>query len=239
MAWQGAAGPLSKCTELLAFLTSRPNRRVSREELLEALFGGRADNSARAYLRQVIHRLRAALPAEAIHVTADAVRLGDRTPFVSEAARALTALAEAARLRDGERLQATLDALATLDQGDFLEGIEAPLGPSAARGDRRDQDRPAARGRRPRLRPRRLPLARRPGEESLAIDPYRETVWRGRSGSGPRSGTPTRPRRLSTLRRRVARGGASCRPRRPSPRCPSRTRRTHRSPLRPRERSIN
>ena len=36
--------------------------RAEREGLLDALFGGRADESARAYLRQAVHRLRAALP---------------------------------------------------------------------------------------------------------------------------------------------------------------------------------
>lgn len=170
--------PLSKCTELLAYLTSHPDRAASRDDLLDALFAGRADDSTRAYLRQAIHRLRGFLPEEAILSVRDTVRLGDRVAFVSEARRALTALTEAARLRDGERLVATVDALATLDCGDFLADFDADW-VRARRAEIADLQLES------RLEAADLALAlgdyrmtRRLCDECLAADPYGESAWR-------------------------------------------------------------
>lgn len=53
---------IAKATELLGYLAARERRPASRDVVLEALFGGRVDDSARAYLRQAIGELRKLLP---------------------------------------------------------------------------------------------------------------------------------------------------------------------------------
>ena len=53
---------IGKTYELLAYLATRRPPQAKRDELLDALFDGRSDDSARAYLRQATHWLRQALP---------------------------------------------------------------------------------------------------------------------------------------------------------------------------------
>jgi DNA-binding SARP family transcriptional activator len=113
---------ISKTYELLAFLAARRPAQASRAELLDALFEGRADNSARAYLRQATHWLRQLLPAGGIVVEDGWVRIGEDVAITSESNRFETALAEAARLQGTERLAATLEALSISDQGEYLPG---------------------------------------------------------------------------------------------------------------------
>ena len=112
---------IAKTYELLSFLMTRPGLHADRTELLEALFDGRSDPSARAYLRQAIRWLREVLGTPDAVIAEDGdIRLGDIVTVAGESARLEVMLAEAARLQGAERLDATLAALAIADQGDFL-----------------------------------------------------------------------------------------------------------------------
>lgn len=112
---------IAKSYELLAYLVTRPGARASRDELLDALFDGRADESTLAYLRQAIRWLRHVLPeGRALVRERGHVRLGDEITATSDSIRFEAQLAEAARLQGDDRLSATLDALAIYDQGTYL-----------------------------------------------------------------------------------------------------------------------
>jgi ATP/maltotriose-dependent transcriptional regulator MalT/DNA-binding SARP family transcriptional activator len=113
---------IHKAYELLALLATRQPDPVSRDELLAALFGASNTDSARSYLRQAVHWLRHALPAGGVIVEAGSVRLSGQLVVVSESKRFESELAQAARLQNGERLSATLAALAMYDRGEYLPG---------------------------------------------------------------------------------------------------------------------
>jgi ATP/maltotriose-dependent transcriptional regulator MalT/DNA-binding SARP family transcriptional activator len=115
---------IAKSCELLAYLTTRPGLRADRDELLDALFDGRADPSTRAYLRQAIRWLRQVLGApEAVVIENGSVRLGDAVTVAGESTSLEVRLAEAARLQGADRLAATLAALAIADRGEFLPDV--------------------------------------------------------------------------------------------------------------------
>ena len=109
----------------MAYLLTRPQHRADRDELLDALFEGRADKSARAYLRQALRWLRSVLPAEAVITERATVALGDQLAVVSESVELERDLAQAARLRGPDRLTATLAALEALDRGPYLPGLDS------------------------------------------------------------------------------------------------------------------
>jgi len=113
---------IRKSYELLAYLLAA-GRPVVRDELLEALFDGRSDGSAAAYLRQAAHRLREVLPADVAVVSeGDRLRLVGR--IESELARAESRLARAAHLADEPRLEQLEQALAILERGPYLPRSE-------------------------------------------------------------------------------------------------------------------
>jgi DNA-binding SARP family transcriptional activator len=116
---------IAKTYELLAYLLTRPQHRAARDELLDALFESRADESTRAYLRQAVRWLRAVLTPDAVITERAAVALGDQLAVVSESVQLERALAQAARSRGAERLGATLAALEVVDQGPYLPGMES------------------------------------------------------------------------------------------------------------------
>jgi DNA-binding SARP family transcriptional activator len=115
---------IRKSYELLAYLVAA-QRAVAREELLEALFDGRTDASAAAYLRQATHRLREVLPPE-VELVSDAGRLRLAGRVRSEHARAEALLARAAHLADEPRLEQLEQALAILERGPYLPQSTAP-----------------------------------------------------------------------------------------------------------------
>jgi DNA-binding SARP family transcriptional activator len=118
---------IAKSVALLAYLATAPGHEAEREELLGALFDGRADDSARSYLRQAVHRLREVLP-EGIGPAFDGSRLRFGAPVAlsGDAGRAEALLAEAARVQGEDRAPVLAEALALLDRGEYLDGIEAP-----------------------------------------------------------------------------------------------------------------
>jgi DNA-binding SARP family transcriptional activator len=117
---------IAKSYELLAFLLGRDRASAGRDELLSALFDGRSDDSARAYLRQAVHQLREVLPAE-VRLVSEPTRtwLEEPASVSSESARLEATLAEAARLQGEERIEATLRAIAVADRGRYLEGLSS------------------------------------------------------------------------------------------------------------------
>jgi DNA-binding SARP family transcriptional activator len=114
---------ITKAYELLAYLLSRPQHRAERNELLDALFDSRADDSTRSYLRQAVCRLRAVLSPDAITTASATVALGDQLAATSESAELERALAEAARLQGSDRLAGALAALQAFDRGPYLPAI--------------------------------------------------------------------------------------------------------------------
>ena len=112
---------IAKTYQLLAYLCANEVRAIARDELLDCLFDGRADDSARAYLRQTVHQLRILLPDE-VEVTSvdNQISVSPNVHMGSESVYFESAVAAAARLQGHERLTATLDALACYDRGPYL-----------------------------------------------------------------------------------------------------------------------
>jgi DNA-binding SARP family transcriptional activator/tetratricopeptide (TPR) repeat protein len=175
----GVRPRIAKAYEVVAYLASCPDQSATRDELLDALFDGRADASARAYLRQAFHRLREVLPA-GVELTVERARvaLGEGAVIRSESARAEGLLAQAARLRGDERLQATLDALELLERGEYLPGVRTVW----AQERRRHLDAVGADARfeaaELAFAAGRYSDAERLTAAVLRDDPYREAAWR-------------------------------------------------------------
>jgi hypothetical protein len=98
---------LAKCYELLGFLAARNGAPASRDELLNALFDARDDESARSYLRKTIIGVRRLLPPDVLSVSADGrVALSPDIVLASESVRLEQQLAAAARLQRSELVTA-------------------------------------------------------------------------------------------------------------------------------------
>ena len=189
--WSSSAGRRSRSTGARSARGSRrasrcsrtslaaPGQEAERSELLDALFGGRADDSARSYLRQAVYRLREVLP-EGVGPAFDGstLRFGGPVSLSGDAARAESLLAEASRLQGEERLAVLLDALALLDRGEYLEGVDAPW--VAERRERLGGLRADARLDAARLayEAGRYTEAGELAEAALGEDPFRESAWR-------------------------------------------------------------
>jgi DNA-binding SARP family transcriptional activator len=170
---------IAKTYELLAYLVTRPDCEAGRDELVNALFDGRIDDSTRAYLRQAVRWLRHVLPSDgAVVVEGGRVRVGDDVLVTSESTVLESRLTEAARLQGEERLASTLDALDVFDRGEYLPGSHLRWV-----DDRREHlvelatdaryeaaDLAFAAGR--------LDRADGLAAEVLRIDPFREAAWR-------------------------------------------------------------
>jgi ATP/maltotriose-dependent transcriptional regulator MalT/DNA-binding SARP family transcriptional activator len=170
---------IAKSVALLAYLAAAPGQEAERTVLLDALFGGRADESARSYLRQAVYRLREVLP-EGVGPAFDGstLRFGVPVSLTGDAARAESLLAEASRLQGEERLAVLLDALALLDRGEYLEGVDAPWVTERRErlvGLRADARLDAARLA---FEAGRYAEAGELAEAALGDDPFRESAWR-------------------------------------------------------------
>jgi DNA-binding SARP family transcriptional activator len=169
---------IGKSYELLSFLLAHPGKEFTREELLEALFEGRRDDSARAYLRQAIRWLRETLPEGAFLVEGQSVALGPAVTTVSDSMELSRQLAEAARLQGVERLEATMKAVEIYDRGQFLPG------PRGGWADEREQQLAdeVAEGRYQAsvlaFGEGRYDESKRLATAVVAHDPYREPAWR-------------------------------------------------------------
>lgn len=169
---------LTKSVELLAYLAAQPNQAATRNALLESLFQGRTDDSARSYLRQALNRLRQALPPDApLRVEGDSVSWDGGT-LTSESVELERALRQAAHFRGGDRLDAALAALRVFERGEYLADARS------AWADTRREELLAL------LTDTRLAAAEAAfdigdykraddlGAQVLAADPFRESAWR-------------------------------------------------------------
>jgi DNA-binding SARP family transcriptional activator len=168
----------AKSYELLAYLTVAADRRADRNELLDALFGERRDDSTRAYLRQAIRWLRMALPGGTLLTEGSIVQLAPDAVVRGESATLENRLAEAARLQGTARLTATLAALAIFERGPYLPGPRGPWADEREQllaeltTDARHQAAELA------LELGRYDDTQRLVAEVLHADPYREAAWR-------------------------------------------------------------
>jgi DNA-binding SARP family transcriptional activator len=98
---------------------------VTRTELLDALFDGRGDDSAKAYLRQVLHGVRNVIPAGTqLQVAGDTIALPRALTVETDSMRLCARLAEAGGLRSELRVAAVTRALAPAEKGAIFEGVE-------------------------------------------------------------------------------------------------------------------
>lgn len=170
---------IAKCYELLSFLATRNGIPASRDELLNALFDARDDESARAYLRQTITGVRRLLPADAMTTSKDGrVGLSPGVVVGSESARLEAEVAAALRLQGGELVDAAEQALAPMARGDYFPGVG-----SAWADERRQQLAELAITARTAAADAayvadRYSDAQRLAEAVLAADPLREAMWR-------------------------------------------------------------
>jgi DNA-binding SARP family transcriptional activator len=169
---------LAKSYELLAYLLTRPRHRAERDELLDALFDGRASDSTRAYLRQAVRWLRTVLPANGLVNEGTAVGLGDQLAVVSESVELEHGLVEAARLQGAERLAATLSALEVVERGAYLPGSSSRW--VEERSQRLRELSTDARYEAAELAfaAGRLELAERLANAVLDAEPFHEPAWR-------------------------------------------------------------
>jgi DNA-binding SARP family transcriptional activator len=112
---------LTKSVELLSYLLGSPERRATRDELLGALFDGRNDAASRSYLRQVLFRLRQALPADlGPSQDGDVFSLVGPELAIGSAQRVVDMVAQAGRQHGEVRLQTLLHAIGSAERGPFL-----------------------------------------------------------------------------------------------------------------------
>jgi DNA-binding SARP family transcriptional activator len=168
----------AKCQELLSLLALQPQFAATRDELLDKLFDGRADQNARNYLRQVIHRVRQMLPEGTFCSEPGRVAVDHRVTFVAESVTFERQLAEAARQHGATRLELTLAALSSYNRGPYLGGHGADWTDDRARHlqdaatDARYNAAVIAFGE------GRYPLSRELATAVLAAHPTREPAWR-------------------------------------------------------------
>jgi DNA-binding SARP family transcriptional activator len=126
-----------------------------------------------------VHRLRQVLPDGAELVFEGShLRLGPEFALVSESARVEQLLARAARMHGDERLELLLEALASLDKGEYMGGVHSRwvdarrerLALLAADARHQAAEMSFAAGQHPE--------AERLAGAVLRADPYREGTWR-------------------------------------------------------------
>ncbi len=115
---------LTKSVELLALLGANGGT-AKKTTLMEGLFDGRSDESAKSYLRQTINRLREAFPEHSVVDT-------DRTHvhwiggyLSSESVEFEHAVRQSMRLQGTARFDAATRALTIVDNGDYLDGFDS------------------------------------------------------------------------------------------------------------------
>lgn len=117
---------IAKTLELLAYLLTRSKHTATREELLDALFDGRDDDSSRSYLRQAVAWLRRVLPGEeVVETTRGSVRLCRPDSFNCDSMAAQRALQEAGRMQGDQCVAAFEAASELLGRGELLEGCRS------------------------------------------------------------------------------------------------------------------
>ena len=118
----------NRLQSLLAYLLLNSESAQSREQLAYLLWPESSESQARTNLRQLLHHLRRALPAECCHLEADNHSVQWRrdpacTIDVVEFDAALANAADAAKRSDADRERAALEEAARLYQDDLLRSL--------------------------------------------------------------------------------------------------------------------
>lgn len=179
---QAQGGPpirpkLAKSIELASYLACHGGQ-ATRAQLLEALFDGRADESARSYLRQAMQQLRN-LPDCDIDLVADQLTVSwNGSSLTSESVLLESQIRKSDTLHGRERLDSLLAALQGPDRGIFLPNISSDWAEQRRQAldalvtDARISAAEAA------LRHGEYGLSERLVQAALADDPFRESAWR-------------------------------------------------------------
>lgn len=170
---------IAKSLLLLSYLATRVGHTATREELLDVLFDGRDDDSAKSYLRQAVHRLREVLPqGVGPTFTGERLRFSSPVGLTTESATLELELAQASRLRGSDKRAALERALRTVDGGVYLPGVDASW-------VLRRREEIAGVANRARLQAAQLAYADANYREAdilietlLERDPYQESAWR-------------------------------------------------------------
>ena len=170
---------LTKCFELLVFLALGAERAATKAALRDALFAGRSDASARAYLRRVTGDARQLLGDRSALVSDDdTVRLADHLTVTTASMRLEARALEAGRLHGQQRHDVLLRVLSGLEAERFL----APLTGAWIEERRARLARLATAARFDAAQTAfalgRLDEALRLSERVLADDPFLESAWR-------------------------------------------------------------
>ncbi len=183
-----------RAVELAAAVCRAPAPGASRTALADDLFEGSRDGAN--HLRQLVHRLRRALPdGVALHSTGGRLAWLPADAVVAEDQVLETLLSRARREVAEMRRDIAASALALADRGPFLPGAAG----EAARRRRAELSELVAEGRREHARD--LLAAGRPAQavevarSAVACDPYREDGWRllmraCAAAAGPASALP-------------------------------------------------
>ncbi|MDQ0380485.1 BTAD domain-containing putative transcriptional regulator [Amycolatopsis thermophila] len=116
---------IKKSYELLAYLAARRQREATKEELVDALFAGRHDDSTGAYLRQALRKLREVLPEDSVRAEGGLIRLSEHVVVGSDSGRLQCLISQAADLRGADRL-ATLSSALSIASGEYLPDLSSP-----------------------------------------------------------------------------------------------------------------
>ncbi len=170
---------LAKSMELVSYVAASGS--ATREELLGALFDGRADDAARSYLRKAIHHAKKTLPGILDVDPADgAVEIARSARVTTDSERFASLVRQAPRLRGADRAAVLTEALELYDRGPFL-----PDCVSRWAGDRRQELATHACAARLDLADVLMETGDLQGaqayvERVLEDEPFRESAWRSR-----------------------------------------------------------
>lgn len=176
---QPAKPRIAKSVALLAYLATTPTPEATREDLMTVLFEGREVDSARSYLRQVVHRLREVLPdgtgpafdGRTLRFTAPVALMSDSVALERQ-------LARAGRLRGPEQVGAIAAALEIADRGEYHPGVDSVW----ARERRTHLSSLTSKARlqaaQTHFEHEQFLDAERLAHEALLQDPYQESAWR-------------------------------------------------------------
>ncbi|PXY29517.1 BTAD domain-containing putative transcriptional regulator [Prauserella flavalba] len=168
---------IKKSYELIAYLATRRQREATKDELVEALFDGRHDDSTAAYLRQALRKLREVLPEDSVRAEGNRIRLAEHVVVGSDSGRLQCLVSQAAGLRGEDRLTALSSAL-SIASGEYLPEFQSPWVEQRREElavlctDSRCEAAETA------FATGDFRRAHALAEEVLATDPFRESMWR-------------------------------------------------------------
>jgi DNA-binding SARP family transcriptional activator len=170
---------IAKSVELLAYLASAPAPEATRDDLMTILFEARDDDSARSYLRQVVHRLREVLPADTGPAfSGRTLRFTAPVALVSESVALERHLSRAGRLRGAEQVSAIAAVLAIADRGEYLPGVDSVWAQERRTHLTSLTSKARLQAAQTQYEQEQFLDAERLAREALAHDPYQESAWR-------------------------------------------------------------